>query len=44
MRKQRSTFPTQNNQQRFVTRPVPPPRTVTHAKSGWPRHGRYGAR
>ncbi|MEV6253738.1 hypothetical protein AB0L97_10830 [Nocardia sp. NPDC051911] len=43
MRKQRSTFPTKTNQQRFVTRPVPP-RTVTNSKGGWPRHGRYGAR
>lgn len=43
MRKQRSTFPAQSNQQRFATRPAHP-RAVTNSKSGWPRHGRYGAR
>lgn len=43
MRKQRSTFPAQADQRRFITRPVPP-RTVTQSKRGWPPHGRHGAR
>ncbi len=43
MRKHHTTFPAQAGRRRFVTRPVPP-RTVTHSKGGWPRHGRHGAR
>ncbi|MFB7722587.1 MULTISPECIES: hypothetical protein [unclassified Nocardia] len=43
MRKQHGTYPTRNNQSRFVTRPLPP-RTVANPKGGYPRHGRSGAR